>query len=180
VNREPETVAGVARWILRHPWDALGRRWNYKSALLSSVFRAILFFTTNLPAGPIAAFAALTTEFWFRFATSGFYGAVTQAFRRAKPERTATMAAMVALPALAHSLELLVHWLRGTPELLVSILASAAFTTLSTSFNLFAMRRGALIVGAERRSLLDDLREMPRLLMLFAISAARTCVRRYS
>jgi hypothetical protein len=177
VTHEPDTLLGVARWILRHPWDALGRRWNYKSALISSTLRASLFFSTNLSAGLAAAMGALTTEFWFRFATAGFYGALTQAFRRAQPERLATMTALVVLPVVAHSLELLVHWMRGTPELFVSIVASMIFTAVSTTFNLFAMRRGALIVGPDRRTLVDDLAAMPRLVILFVANAARFCAR---
>jgi len=177
VTQEPETILGVARWILRHPWDALGRRWNYKSALLSSTLRATLFFAANLPAGVAAAFSALTTEFWFRLATAGFYGALTQAFRRAKPEPVATATALVLLPLVAHSLEFVVHSLRGTPELVVSVSASMVFTALSTTFNLFAMRHGLLIVGGDARSLVHDLRAMPGLLMFFAASAGRSCAR---
>lgn len=164
---EPRTVPGVILWVLRDPWGSLGQRWNYKSAVLSSASRALLFFAVNLTAGTEAAVAAMTAEFCLRFATAGFYGALTQAFRRVHPARHGTVAAMVLLPALAHSLELLVHWWRGTPELAASILVSVAFTALSTSFNLFAMRRGVLVVGADGRSLWQDLRAMPGLVAAF-------------
>jgi hypothetical protein len=68
-------------------------------------------------------------------------------------------------------LEWLVHWSRGTPELAASIGVSIAFTTFSTAFNLFAMRRGVLVVGAGSQSLLDDLRRMPRLMFSFIVAA---------
>jgi hypothetical protein len=177
VTHEPETVGGVIRWMLHHPWRAIGSRWNYKSAVLSAACRAILFFSTNLSAGLDAALGALAAEFALRLTTAGFYGAVTQAFRRARPECTAMFVAMVVLPTVSHSLEWLVHWLRGTPELLVSMAVSIAFTALSTSFNLFAMRRGVLVVGTDGRKLLDDLRAMPRLVGLFVAAAARSCAR---
>jgi hypothetical protein len=147
--------------------------WNYKSAVLSALFRAPIFFAANVAAGLDAATAAFVTEFAFRFATAGFYGAVTQAFRRVEPPMLAALGAVVLLPAIAHSLEFLVHWLRGTSELAISIVASIAFTVLSTSFNLFAMRRGALIAGEGAASLLSDLRRMPRLLISFL--AMRRC-----
>ena len=178
MSLEPETLGGVARWILRHPCQAIARRWNYKAALLSAVLRATLFFGTNLSAGLPAATSAMTTEFLFRFAGSGFFGALTQAFRRVQPERAAMLTVIVLLSAISHSLELLVHWVRGTPELLVSILASITFTAVSTAFNLFAMRRGALVVGVGQPSLLADLRLMPKLVVLFVASSARTCMRR--
>jgi hypothetical protein len=171
---EPTTVAGVLRWMVRHPWQAVGCRWNYKAAVLSAVMRAAIFFGTNRPAAFDAALAAMITEFCFRISTAGFYGAMTQAFRRVEPAHAGTFAAIVVLPLVAHTLELTVHWWRGTPELGVSIAASVAFTALSTAFNLFAMRRGAFVVGAGHQSLLSDLLALPRLIAQFARAAART------
>jgi hypothetical protein len=176
VGPEPISVLGVFAWIIRHPWDALGRRWNYKAAVLSALVRSTLFFTTNAHAGPDAALAAMATEFCFRIVTAGFYGAMTQAFSGVQPAATGTLAALVVLPTVAHTLEFLVHLVRGTPALAVSMVASIALTVLSTSFTLFAMRHGALVVG-QGRSLLSDLTAIPRLLVLFVSTAARHCAR---
>ena len=174
---QPETdvpaglsVSGVLWLVAAHPWQYVARRWNYKSAALSSLFRAGLFFSVNLSAGLDAALAAMAAEFAFRFVTAGFYGALTQAFRRAEPERAATLAVMVLLPIAGHSLELLLHWSRGTPRLAESIVASVALTMFSTAFNVFAMRRGALIIGAGSRSLWHDLVQMPTLFASFLLS----------
>lgn len=150
--------------------------WNYKSAILSALMRAGVFFGANLSAGAEAAVAAMTVEFVFRFATAGFYGALTQWFRRVEPAMAGTIAAMIVLPALGHSLEFVVHYLNGTPNLTASIGASVVVTSVSTAFNLFAMRRGALIVGAEARSLVSDLAAMPGLVVAFVASIARSCV----
>jgi hypothetical protein len=57
--------------------------------------------------------------------------------------------------------------LRGTPNLRTSLIASVSFTVLSTLFNLYAMRRGALLVGAEGGSVGADFRRMPRLITGF-------------
>jgi hypothetical protein len=177
---EPTTVRGVLWWMLRHPWRALVCRWNYKSAVLSALMRASIFFGANRTAGLDAAVAAMITELCFRISTAGFYGAVTQGFRRVEPPQAGTIAAMVMLPALTHSLEFLVHWWRGTPELGVSMAASVMFTAISTSFNLFAMRRGAFVVGAGHQSLFSDLVSLPRLVAQFVRAAARTCVRAWA
>jgi hypothetical protein len=64
---------------VRHPVKYLLHRWNWKSAVLSSLLRASLFFATNLAAGLPAAIAAMKTELVFRGVTSGFYGALTEA-----------------------------------------------------------------------------------------------------
>jgi hypothetical protein len=180
VHAEPVSVRAVLCWLTFHPWQALGRRWNYKAALLSSVVRASLFLATNISAGRDAAQAAMVTEFVFRFTTSGFYGAMTQAFRRVEPARAGMLAAVVVLPVIAHSLEFVVHWWRGTAALGISIAASMILTAVSTTFNLFAMRNGALIVGEGHRSLLSDLAAMPRLFVRFLLTAARSAVRAWA
>ena len=173
--RPPEIPRGASpgamlRHLVRHPWSAIVWRWNYKAAVTSSIIRSALFFTTNLPVGMDAAWAALVTEFIYRFITAGFYGALTQAFRHVRPARAGTVTAMILLPLLGHSVELLVHWTRGTARLQESILASIALTCVTTAFNLFAMRRGALIIGEGSRSLLHDLARMPALLAAFLLS----------
>jgi hypothetical protein len=171
-DRAP-SVGEVLLRLARHPIDGLVRRWNWKSALLSAITRAALFFAANVTAGWRAASAAFATELVFRACTSGFYGAITEAFVPVRPVRAAAAATMILLPVLSHALELAVHLSRGTPELARSIAASVAFTVVSTGFNLFAMRRGALVVGPGRRSLADDLRRTPRLIGAFALAVLR-------
>lgn len=160
------TVRAVLADLARHP-SRLLHQWNWKSAVVSALLRSSIFFTVNLPSGRDAATAAFVTEVCFRLATSGFYGGITSAFRLVEPEWKGMLAAMLVLPVVSHSLELLVHTLRGTPELAASILASVAFTVLSTSFNVFAMRRGALITGAGSEPLHRDLMRMPALCVAF-------------
>jgi hypothetical protein len=161
------SVKDVFVQLIRHPVKYLCHNWNWKSALLSSILRASLFFTTNLSAGLPAAIAALKTELVFRAVTSGFYGAITEAFREAEPPWTAALAVMFLLPLANHSIELLVHWIRGTQNLFSSIFASMVLTAFSTLFNFYVMRRGAMIVGAGRRSLGTDLSRMPKLTLDF-------------
>jgi hypothetical protein len=138
--------------------------WNYKSALLSAAFRGAIFLAANLSAGWDAALGAFLAECVFRVCTAGFYGALTQRIGQIEPERRAMLVAMVVLPVIAHTLEFLVHWTRGTVNLRLSIAFSMAFTILSTAFNVFAMRRGVLRSGPGSRSIFDDLRHLPRLM----------------
>ncbi len=119
--------------------------------MLSSWFRAAIFFFVNLTVGWSAAVAAMGTELVFRGITSGFYGAISEGFAEAEPQWAAALCVMVAVPVMNHSLEFGVHWLRGTQKLMPSIAASVVFTVLSTLFNLYAMRRGALTVGSGAR-----------------------------
>jgi hypothetical protein len=172
------TVAGVLGALVRDPAHHLLSRWNWKSALLSSLLRAAIFFSTNLVAGLHAALGAMAAELALRSATSGFYGAVTEAFASVEPPWAAMTATMLLLPFVAHSLEFLVHSLRRTPQLGLSIAASVAFTAVSTAFNLYAMQRGALIVGRGSRPLREDLSRIPGLVLAFLTAGPRFLVAR--
>ncbi len=155
-------------------------RWNWKSAVVSSVCRALLFLAINLSAGADAALRAMWTEFVFRAVAAGFYGSMTEAFARLRPSRAATASALLVVPGVAHAMEAGVHWAAGTPMLAASVGASVAFSLLTTAFNLHAMRRGALLAGAGGRPLSDDLRRMPALVASFigaGIASARTLLR---
>jgi hypothetical protein len=170
------TVGDVFHGFVRHPIKQLIQRWNWKSAVLSSLFRAAIFFFANLAAGWHAAVGALFAELALRAVTSGFYGAITEAFSEARPVWMAMASAMVFLPLANHSLEFLVHWLRGTPKLGVSIGASVIFTACSTSFNVYAMRHGVFTVGGKSRTLGEDMKRILPLLGQFLLAGPRAIV----
>jgi len=177
----PPSVSQVLQALVRHPVETIARRWNWKSAVLSSIIRGLIFFVANLPAGRHAALAALLTELTFRGVASGFYGALAEAFRCAEPVWAASLVAMLLLPLAGHSAEFAVHHLRGTMKLTTSIIASVCFTAISTLFNLYAMRRGALITGEGQQTLRSDMKRMPRLVAGFVICgplAAWRCIER--
>lgn len=137
--------------------------WNWKAALFSSVCRAALFFASNAGHSLDAAIAAAKVEFIYRAIASGFYGAMTEHFSKMKPVTRATATALIVIPAIAHGLEYVIHSMAGTPRLGSSIAASVAFSVAGTRFNLFAMRRGLLIVGRGSRSLASDVVTLTRL-----------------
>jgi hypothetical protein len=160
------TVLEVLRQILAAPGELL-RKWNWKSAVFSSIIRALIFFFSNLTAGLHAAEGAMLAEFVYRGFTSGFYGALTQAFRKAEPIWQAGLTVMVLLPLSQHSVEFAVHLARHTPHLRTSIISSVCFTAISTLFNLYAMRRGVLITGEGSGSVGNDMSRIPALIAGF-------------
>jgi len=176
----PQTVGSVLKDLIRHPIRFLVWRWNWKSAVMSSLFRALIFLFANLSAGWPAASKAMSTELVLRLITSGFYGAITEAFAAARPVWAAMGAVMVLMPCVNHSLEFVVHWMRGTPNLFASIASSVVFTAISTAFNLYAMQRGVLTVGKGSRSLWDDLCRVVPLFFGFVIAGPRLIARRLS
>ena len=171
------TVWAVIVDLLLHPGKLLIQQWNWKSALTSSLFRCLIYFSTNIVAGLRAAIGAMIIEFVFRGVTSGFYGSMTQAFTRVQPVWAGQMAVIALLPAVGHSMEFLVHWAGGTRKLAASVIASVAFTAISSLFNLFAMRRGVLIVGQNCNSLANDFKRMPRIVLDFILAIPRYLLR---
>jgi hypothetical protein len=168
IARAP-AVGDVLCELARRPASMLLRRWNWKAALLSACIRGSIFFLANLRAGLGAAAAAMLVEAAFYSTIAGFYGALIQAFRRVQPAWQATLALMALLPALNHTLEFMLHMAAGTETIATAVAASVVLSMFSAAFNLYAMRRGALIVGAERRSLFDDLRRLPRIFLDFVL-----------
>jgi hypothetical protein len=167
VPKQTKTIRDVLLDLRSNPGELLLRQWNWKSAAFSSVIRAFIFLFANLTAGWRAAAGAMAAEFLFRAITSGFYGSLTQAFRQAEPACMAAVTILILLPLISHSLEFAIHLARGTPKLLPSMIASIAFTEISTLFNFYAMRRGALVVGVGGSSLAADMRRIPLLIAGF-------------
>jgi len=150
--------------LIARPVDLVVRRWNWKAAFFSSLIRGIIFLLANLRSGWRAAVGAMLAEWIYRAITSGFYGAITQVFGKVEPEWEGALAAMILLPLFSHTLEFLVHFLRHTPHLKASVISSLIFTFFSTLFNVYAMRRGTMVVGKGCASLASDLRAMPRMI----------------
>ncbi len=167
------TLAAAARYLVRHPAEVLLRQWNWKSPLLSCLFRGSIFFAVNLVAGLQSAFAAMLVEMGYRIAVSGFFASVTQWFRLVEPAWKGLLTVMVLIPAVNHALELVVHWLSGTPELALSILVSAGVSALSASFQFLIMRQGVLIVEPGSAPLWRDLRRFPRAVARLPVALLR-------
>jgi hypothetical protein len=159
--------------ILTHPYEHLIRRWNWKSGLTSTILRGTIFFFTALRAGRAAAIAAFVTELGYRALLSGAIGSVTETLRKCRPQWAATLTACVILPAFSHLVEFTVHSLRHTPRLATGVTVSISFSVLTVLFNLYAMRRGVLLVGGERQSLLKDFAMMPKVLLGFILAGPR-------
>lgn len=137
--------------------------WNWKSALLSSVGRAAIFFGISLQSGIAAALAAGQTEFIYRALAAGFYGGLTARLSRMEPPWIGTWSALIVVPAIAHTIEYSVHYWAGTANAGEAVLASIAVSVATTRVNVFAMRRGLLVTGANRHSLRHDLAQLWRL-----------------
>ena len=173
----PETlhrVSDVFRYLIKHPLETTVLRWNWKAAVLSAMLRAPIFFVTYISKkdGLKLAIGAAIAQSIFRFIFGGVNGAIIQAFSKVEPAWHAILTVPLVLAAFSHVIEFVVQTLydnqtradRKGKAIAVSILISA----ISAVFNLFAMRRGALLVKDEsQQSIWRDLKRMPWLAFEF-------------
>lgn len=152
--------------LLRHPQRVL-ILWNWKAAWLSLALRGPIFVVAAVQRGFSATLSAIITESLVCMSTAGFYGAIAQRLRNAKPEWLTLVFLAAVVPAAFQAVEYLLHRVRGTPHLRIAEIVSIFISGVSALFNWYAMRRGALLVGGEGGSFGSDLRRLPGLLVRF-------------
>jgi hypothetical protein len=163
-------VLDVFRYLVRHPIEMLVYRWNWKAAVLSGTMRSMIYLFTHIKQGWRAALGAMSVEFAFRLVVSGASGSLVQSFHRAQPVWLSTLCVMVLLPAISTIIEFTLHSLNGDAKKGTAIIISITFSILSAIFNLFAMRRNALLVkDKDQQSFGMDIIKMPGIVAEFML-----------
>ncbi|MBP6004420.1 MAG: hypothetical protein KA746_13385 [Pyrinomonadaceae bacterium] len=167
-------VFGVLAQLARHPLRMLILRWNWKSAVLSALLRAPIFFFAYFfkKDGLKLAIGAALLQSVFRIVFGGINGAIIQSFSRVEPPWHAVLTVPLILAAFSHCIEFVVQTFydnqTGVNGKGKAILFSVIVSAISAVFNLFAMRRGALLVRDEsQQSLWRDLKRMPWIALEF-------------
>jgi hypothetical protein len=162
------TIGGVTRYLTHHPLDAVLWRWNWKAGLLSALMRSLIFLAAYLwkKEALILAIGAMLAQFVFRMLFGGINGALIQAYSKVEPAWQAVLTVPLVLAFFSHVIEFAVQTAydnyAGTSGKGKAIIASVIVSVISAVFNLFAMRRGALLVKDENsQSLWKDLKRFP-------------------
>jgi hypothetical protein len=164
---QPLNVVDALADLALHPVRTFFYSWNWKSALLSATLRAPIFLLATLRRGLEAISVAVVVEAVYSAAISGCYGAFVQKLRNARPIWASGLLIVVVLPGVLLWVDYLLHLYTGMPNLKGGMLAAAVLCVLSSLFNWYLMSRSSLLVGKEGRSLGNDLKRMPRLLLDF-------------
>ncbi len=162
------TIGNVTSRILQHPFSTIVLGWNWKAAIISSVLRAPIFFAAYLfqKQGLRIAFAAMAVQFIFRALSGGANGAIIQSFSKVNPAWHAVVTIPFVLTIFSHIGEWVVQAgfdaYTGTTGKTTAVLLSVLASVISAGFNLFAMRRGVLLVKDEsQQSFWRDIKQMP-------------------
>ena len=152
--------------------------WNWKSALLSVLFRVPVFAIATSRQGLHAVAGATAAEAVVCAFYAGCYAAVVQAIRNRRPLWLTAFTIAVVLPALGQVVEYEVHSWRSTPHRIPAVIVSSILSVLSALFNWYVMRHGSFLVGRESSSLASDFRRFPVLLWRFLLLAPRWLLQR--
>lgn len=162
------TITGVTRYLLQHPIESVIHRWNWKAGLLSGLLRSPIFLAAYLgnKEGLKLAFGAMLAQFVFRTLFGGVNGALIQAYSRVEPAWHAVLTVPIVLATFSHVIEFIVQtfydYFTGTNSSGKAIMVSILISALSAVFNIFAMRRGALLVrDKKQQSLWKDIKSFP-------------------
>jgi hypothetical protein len=175
-QHNPRTISGVVRYLIFHPLDAVILRWNWKAAVLSAMLRAPIFLVAYRKEGMALAIGAALSQFLFRTVFGGVNGAIIQAFSKVEPAWHALLTVPFILACFSHIVEFFVQVAydryNGTTSGSKAITVSIIISVISAVFNLFAMRRGALLVkDEEQQSLWKDFKSFPRIIFEFLMFA---------
>src|SRR5262249_21977341 len=154
-------------------WISAGGLWNWKSAVLSVILRVPVFAAVAVRKGPEAVAGAVIAEALVCAFNAGCYAALVQHIRNRRPVWLTAVVIAVVLRAIGQVIEYEVHAWRGTPHRIFAVIVSSILSAVSSLFNWYAMRQGTLLVGAERSSLVSDLKRLPRLLGEFLLLGPR-------
>ncbi len=170
------SLGAVTSRLLRHPVKEMLLKWNWKTAFLSASMRAGIFLVIYLQQrqGLLLSAGAFATQFVLRAFMGGISGSVIQAYSKVHPAWHAAVIVPFFVVLISHLFEFLAQAVfdsvtntaAGTTAVLISILVSV----ISILFNLFAMRRGSLLVQVENQpSLWTDLRTLPKIALEFIL-----------
>jgi hypothetical protein len=143
--------------------------WNWKCALMSAIARSLVYLVAMTRAGSHSRVAVIAIELAYVTMTAGIYAGMQQRALGLRSRLLGNLAVAVGVPALAQCLDWLVHRSLGATPPGPATLAVSVFTLTSALFHLHVMRRGVFLTGAAGRTLADDFRGMPRLVLDFIL-----------
>ncbi len=170
-NGSPRTTVGKAvLQVLSNPFYYFILRWNWKSALFGAFNRGTIFLVATMKRGRMEMSVAVLVEILFTCATAGTYAAFTQAMRFAEPEWLGACVVALVVPGALYGADYFAHVWTGMHNVSPAVGFATGLSVVSTLFNLFIMRRGAMVVGEESQPLWRDLIRIPGLIVQFLVA----------
>ena len=132
---------------------------------MSAAVRSLVYLAAMARSGLHGRLAVVAVEMAYVTLTSGLYAGMQQRALALRSHIFGNLIVVVGVPGLAQFLDWLTHRAVGPAAPPRAILAASIFTLVSTLFHLHIMRRGVFLTGHTGRTLADDFRRMPRLVL---------------
>jgi hypothetical protein len=140
--------------------------WNWKCALLSAIARSLVYLAALRHSNLHGRLTVVLVEIAYVTLTAGAYAGMQQRALKLRSRLLGNLIVVVAVPGLAQVLDWVAHRVTSTGSIGRATVAVSFFASLSALFHLYIMRNGVFLTG-EGSSLLDDFRQMPRLVVGF-------------
>jgi|ERR1035438_8685854 hypothetical protein len=143
--------------------------WNWKCALLSAAARALVYRAAMARPGSHNRLGLVAVEMAYVTLAAGIYAGMQQRALGLRSRRLGNLVIAVGVPGLAQLLDWITHRAVGPAAPSKAIFAVCLFTLISALFHLHVMRRGAFLTGHAGRTLGDDFRRIPWLILGFVL-----------
>jgi hypothetical protein len=153
------------RWISLQTFAC----WNWKCALLSATLRSLVYLAAMARSAPHGRLAMVAVEIAYVTLTAGIYAGMQQRALSLRSRLRGNLVIVLGVPGLAQALDWLTHRAVGPAAPPKALLVVCVFTVLSALFHLYVMRRGVFLTGSTGRTLANDFRRMPRLVLDFVL-----------
>jgi hypothetical protein len=141
--------------------------WNWKCALLSATARSFVYLAAMARNGLRGSLSIVLVEIAYVTLTAGLYAGMQQRALSFRSRLLGNFAIALGVPVMAQMLDWLAHRAAGAAVPGKATLAVSVFAIVSALFHLHVMRRGVFLTGRCGRSLADDFRRIPRLVVGF-------------
>ena len=142
--------------------------WNWKCALLSATARSIVYLAAMSRKSFQGSLAVVLVEIAYVTLTAGIYAGMQQKALGLRSRLLGNLIITVGVPGLSQALDWTAHRVTGAAVTGKATFAVCVFAAISALFHLHVMRQGAFLTGTGR-SLVDDFRRMPRIVLGFVV-----------
>lgn len=134
---------------------------------MSATVRSLVYLAAMVHSSTHGSLIIVVVEMAYVTATAGLYAGLQQRALALRSRLLGNLCIVVAVPGLAQLFDWLTHRAVGPAAPARALIAASVFTLVSALFHLHVMRRGVFLTGAAGRTLADDFRRIPRLVLAF-------------
>jgi len=143
--------------------------WNWKCALMSAAVRSLVYLAAMARTSSHGRLAVVAVEMAYVTLTAGLYAGLQQRALALRSRLLGNLIVVVGVPGLAQLFDWLAHRTVGPAAPPRALVTASIFTLVSALFHLHVMCCGVFLTGHAGRSLADDFRRIPRLVLDFVL-----------